>query len=461
MLITGLVLMAASVAAQQNTTEVTFSLEECINYALENNETLRNTQLDKDIAQARVRETLADGLPQLNANLELAYNYKIAVTPLPDFIAPSVYGVLFDEALLEPRDLGPPDIIPTQFGTDYTGQAVISLEQMLFDGSYFVGLRAARTYTELSRKDHLKSEIDIVEAVSKAYYSLLVNKEQTELINKNYERLDSLLRDTKGLYENGFAEKIEVNRVQVQFNNAKVERDNMDQLIEISKILLKFQMGLPQSSELEISETIEDIRFESMEINENDDFDYSQRIEYSQLQTNETLAQLDMKNTQVQYYPKVDLFGNFGSSMGAISSGDIFNFDDNWFGLGAIGVRMSVPIFDGFRKSNIIQQKRLQVAQINNNKKQLENNIDLEVRQSSLTYDRSIDNMVAQQENMKLAEEVYNVAKVKYEEGLGSSLEIINADADYKEAQTNYYSALYDALVAKVELQKAYGTLYK
>ncbi|MEM9857380.1 MAG: TolC family protein [Bacteroidota bacterium] len=437
-----------------------FTLDECISYALKHNQNLLNSVLDRQSADARVRQTIADGLPQINGTLDLAYNYQIATTPLPDFISPSVYGVLFQESLLEARDLGEPEIFPAQFGTKYSGSAVISLEQMIFNGSYFVGLKAARTYTELSRKDQIKSQIDVVEMVSKAYYTLLVNQEQLELIHKNYNRLNSLLKDTQGLYEQGFAEKIDVNRIKVQLNNVTVEKDNIDQLINVSRALLKFQMGYPQSEELQIAETIDDIMFEEADIDQEQTFDYQKRIEFSQLMTNEELIELDIKNTNSQYYPEINLYGTLGSSMGAQSSSDMFNFDDNWFGLGVVGVRMNLPIFDGFRKSNIIQQKRIQAEQMINTKEQLKNSIDVEIMQTKISYKRALDNLVAQKENMTLGEEVFNVARIKYEEGVGSSIEVTNADADYKEAQTNYYNSLYDALVAKVELQKAYGTLY-
>ena len=459
-ILAGLLLIFGQSLAQ-DVRNSSFTLEQCIDYAMEHNENLLNAALDREIADARVRETIADGLPQINGNLDLAYNYKIATTPIPDFISPSVYGVLFQESLLEPRNLGDPAVFPAQFGTKYTGSATIGLEQMIFNGSYFVGLKAARTYTELSRKDQVKSEIDVIEAVSKAYYLLLVNEEQVELLNKNYNRLDSLLRDTKALNKYGFAEKIEVNRVQVQFNNVKVERDNIKEFVSLSKALLKFQMGYPQREELEISESIDDLIFESVSNDIADSFDYQQRIEFSQLMTNMELNELDVKNTNSQYYPEINLYGTLGSTAGAQSSSDLFNFDDNWFGLGVVGLRMSVPIFDGFRKSNIIQQKRIQARQLDNNKAQIENSIDLEIKESNTNYKNAIDYMVAQQENMVLAEEVYNVAKIKYYEGVGSSLEVTDADTEFKTAQINYYTALYDALVAKVELQKAYGILNK
>ncbi len=436
-----------------------YTLEECIDYAVKNNQTLQNAKLEIDKSDAVVKQQLSQGLPQVDANVDLGYNFKVPTTFIQDFISPSIYGVLFQEGLLTPVDLGEPATFPAQFGTKYSGSASISLEQMIFNGSYFVGLKAARTFTDLSRKEQVRTQIDVIEAVSKAYYTVLVNQERQELVARNFSRIDSLLANTQALYENGFAEKIDVSRIKVQHNNLKVEVDNISKLVELSYLLLKFQMGMPAAEELAITEKIEDIIFSQADASISEGFSYDQRIEYSAMQTQRALVDLDIKNTRVQYLPKVDLYGSIGSSTGTQSLSDLFNFGDQWFGLGVVGLRMNVPIFDGTYKAKLIEEKRLRGLQIDNSFKQLETSIDLQIQQSQIEYDRSVDNLSAQQENMTLAEEVYNVAKLKYEEGVGSSIEVTNSDADLKEAQTNYYNAVYDALIAKVELEKAYGKL--
>ncbi|MEQ8425830.1 MAG: TolC family protein, partial [Cyclobacteriaceae bacterium] len=159
----------------------TMSLQECISYALENNQNVKNAQLSLDISKYRVGEILADGLPQLSASADLGYNFKVPTS----FIPAEFFG----------GEVG--TFAPVQFSPAYNGSAGVDLSQMLFDGSYFVGLKASRIYTDLSRKDKIKSEIDVIEAVSKAYYLVLVNQDQRELIEKSYNRLDTLLSDTK------------------------------------------------------------------------------------------------------------------------------------------------------------------------------------------------------------------------------------------------------------------------
>lgn len=456
------VMSSGVVRAQNMPADSSFTLEEAIAYALKNNQQMLNAGIEREIAQKNVKEVISDGLPQINGNLDMSYNPKIRTTFIPDFISPAVYGILIEQELVTP-DTEIPDSppIPAAFGTTYAGSATVSLSQMVFDGSYFVGLQAAKTYTELSRKEQISTEIEVIEMVTKAYYSTLVNMEREELIEKNYQRLDTLLRETQILYENGFAEKIDVSRIKVQFNNITVQRKNISTTVEVSKALLKFQMGLSPQVPITLEDRIDDMVFQPVPQEIYAGFDYENRIEFSQLQTNKELNFLDTKNIRMQYVPKIDLYGTIGAVAGTNNSSDVFDFKNTWFDFSQVGLRLDLPIFDGFRKSNQIQQRKLQGLQLENSTQQLKNNIDYEIRQAAASYTLAVDNMNAQKENMELAQEVYDVSKIKYEEGVGSSIEVTTADADYKEAQTNYYNALFDALIAKVELEKAYGVLNK
>ncbi len=419
------------------------SLQECIAYAVEHNQNVKNAQLGVDMARYKVGEVLADGLPQLSATADLAYNFKLPTSFVP---AEFVGGE-------------PGTFIPVQFSPAYNGSAGINLDQMIFNGSYFVGLKASRTFTELSRKDRIKSEVDVIESVSKAYYLALVNHEQLKLVQKTYNRLDSLLRETQVMWNAGFAEQIDVDRIKVQFNNAKVEKENFEPTLDLSYALLKFQMGMDVAQPLAIKDRIADITLEVMAEDYGKDFSYEDRIEYGQLKTNLDLVNLDIKNTQVQYLPRIDLYGRYGASSATGSLSDLVDFGDRWFGLGLVGVRLNVPLFDGLRKGRVIQQKRLQAHQIENNQDQLKKNIDVQIQQAHTTLKKSVDNMAAQQENVKLATNVYKAAKIKYAAGVGSNIEVVDADAALTQAQTNYHTALYNALIAKVELEKAYGKL--
>ena len=421
------------------------SLQECIDFARENNPNLKSARSAIDAAEARVGEYIATGLPQLNASANLTDNYVIPTSFLPAFIVdPSA---------------GPDEFVGVQFGTKYTGNASINLDQMIFNGSYFVGLKASKTYTELAKRDFIKTETDVVEAIKKAYYSVLVNKERADLVVKNFQRLDSLLKQTRIQYENGFVEKIDVNCIKVQYNNIANTRKNAAIGLAMSYNLLKFQMGLPIDERIELTDNLESIKTVVLDESFKEGFQYSNRIEYSTLEVNKALVELDIKNTRSQYLPSIDLFGNYGASYGTSTFNSLIQFGPNWRSLGSVGLRANVPIFDGMRKSKVIQQKKSQLNQIENSLALTKSQIDLEQEQASLNFESYVQTLRTQRENMDLSKEVYDVAVIKYQQGVGSNLEVIDADAAYKEAQTNYFAALYDALIASVELEKSYGKL--
>lgn len=445
LLITMLLGSAMVVRAQENAAILKYNLEECIEYALENNQNIINKAFDKEIAETQVGETLSRGLPQVSIEGGVNYNYRVQTS-------------LIDASNFDPSlPVGTESEIA--FGQSYDGNINFKARQLIFDGSFFVGLQAARTYKELSTKDHIKTKIDVAEAVAKAYYNALVTKERLELVEANYSRLDTLLNDTEILFQNGFVEKIDVSRLKVQHNNLMVERNKLVQYAKISNDLLKFQMGMPIVNHLELTDELSNMVFQEVGAAQ-DDFNYTRRIEYSQLQTNMALVNLDMKNNRVQYIPTLYANFNYGYNTATSQSDQLFK-GNRWFDYGALGLSLNIPVFDGFLKNNRIQKNKIQVKQLEQSMTMAENSIDLEIRQSHINMNSAIENMNAQKENMALAQEVYDVTKIKYEEGIGSNSEVLDADTSLKESQTNYYSALFDALVAKIDLQKAYGTLLK
>jgi outer membrane protein len=420
------------------------SLEECVQYALKNNEQVKITSFEKAIADAEVRKTVSMGLPQMEITSGLNYNFVPSRTFIP-------------EAVFNPM-ANPGDDMVVSFQQNYDANIGLSLKQLIFDGSYFVGLQAARTYRELSIKQHTKSEIDIVEAVSKAYYGVLINRERMELLDKNFGRMDTLLRETQAMHANGFVEKIDVDRLRVAFNNLSVERNKLRQYLDISEKLLKFQMGMDLNTSVVLSNTLTELAPEKVVTA--GEFSYNNRIEYSQLVTNQNLVMLDMRNNRVQYVPKLYAQLNYGGNTAS------FDFDrimqtDRWLSFGTVGLSLTIPVFDGFYKSNKIQQNKLQLEQIKSQMEYTKKSIDLEIQQTGINLNTSIDALEVQRQNMELAEEIYNITRIKYQEGVGSNLEVMDADAALKEAQTNYYAALFDAVISQIELRKALGTLHR
>ena len=425
-----------------------FTLEMCLDYAYKNNATVENASLEQAIAKADVGVTKSQGLPQIAADVSYDNNFAVQTQFLP--------AVFFaDDPNNVPSDAPP---VPVRFGVPHTGRAGVSLTQMIFDGSYFVGLRAARVYTDLAQRSLDQTKATTAEQVTKAYYTALVNQERQALLRSNYQRLDTLLRETQLMFENGFAEDIDVGRVRVQFNNAATDLASNQRLTEVSYLLLKFQMGMPIEQDIALADKISEIDFD-FEIEEESNFAYADRPEYAQLLVNQNLSQLDLRNNRVQYLPKLTATANVGYNSGVDQFGQITEFSDQWFEYGSFGFNLNIPIFDGLRKYNAIQKSKLQIRQLDNQSKFLKNQIDLEIVQARVSLENNLEALEVQQENFELAQKIFDVTKIKYQEGVGSNLEVTEAQNALQQAETNYYDALYSALVARVDLKKALGTL--
>ncbi|GAB2763728.1 TolC family protein [Rhabdobacter roseus] len=437
-----LLLSMAPLKAQENS----FSLQQAVDYALRQNLNIKNTQLDAVSAEARIGEIRAAGLPQVSANFSVTDNLIIQRVFLP----PNAFG---DPSV--PADAPP---VAIAFGVKYLGNAGATLNQLIFSGSYFVGLKAAATYRELAQKNVTQSKVTVADAVTKAYYSAQVAEERAKVLDLNIERLDTLMRETRALNESGFVERIDVDRLEVQLNNLKTERQNVQNLIELSYTLLKYQMGMPLDDPLTLTDKINDLNIESLRPVRREAADYDNRIEYSLLKTQNELAGLDIRNIRSGYLPVVSLSAGYGHNNGRDNLGDLFT--TRWFNNAAITLNVQVPIFDGMTKHYQLQQARVTQNKVRQSQTLLEQSIDLEVRQANINLANAFATLETQRRNVDLAQEVVRVSKIKYKEGVGSNIEVINAESSFKEAQTNYFASLFDLLIANVDLRRAKGELY-
>ena len=468
-----------------------FSLQQAIGYALQNQPAIKNAELQNQAAKARVGQIRSMGLPQINAGADLTDNFKLQKS-LVDVSAFGGGGQ--QQVTITPQNLGQlnngqnvvlvPEFVPSTepvqpiysafaFGLQYAGSAAITGSQLLFDGSYLIGLKAAKVYTELARKQAEQTERDVIENVTKAYYGVLVTRERIGLLDQNLVRLERVLRETTEINKQGFAEKIDVDRLQVSYNNLKVEKDKAERLLALSIDLLKFQMSFDLNQPIELTDKLDNVVVDAKQVAATN-FDYGQRIEYAILETQRDLAMLDVKNKIAGYYPKLFLSGRYGINGSSRTFSDLMelrtkdmglNYQGpdfpNWFSFGSIGLSLQVPIFDGLRKKYEVQQARIAVETANNGFKTLKQSIDLQLRQSNTTLQNALQVLESQKQSLELAQEVARVANVKFQEGVGSNLEVVTAETELRQAQTNYYGAVYDAIIAKVDLQKANGTLTK
>ena len=419
------------------------SLSECIDLAIENNENLKNSNLEEKISKALSNEYLSIGFPQINFDGGIKYNHEVPKS-------------LLDISRFMP---GVPEGTEqeVQFGQAYDGRVDLFVNQMIFNGSYFVGLSAAKELVKLSEKMTERNVIDIHESVSKAYYTTLNTKSRVDLVNSNIDRLDALLKQTKSLYENGFVEKLDLDRIQVSFNNLKSEKIKADRLYDLSLAVLKFQIGISVDKKIELIEEFNEelVTAFTFDLNE---FDYSKRIEYSILQTDKNLKFYELKNNRSQYLPQVYANYNYGYNTSA-SQSNIFFESDRWKKFGTFGLQVIVPIFDGFLKRSRINQSKFKIEQVENQMLFLERSINLQINQSLAAYQNSKESLKIASENLVLAQDVYFASEKKYAQGVGSNLELIDSNNSLKIAQNQYYNSLYESIISIIDIKKTLGIL--
>jgi len=432
-------------------TDSSYTLKQCIDYALEHQSTYLNTSLDAEIAKARVGEIQAVGLPQITGTVSMIENSKLRnmffakSNPLASSFGTSGGEISGD--VLVARNI---------FQLPSSGDAGATISQLLFDGSYFVGLKAAKAYQSLAQKTIHQSKIQTVDNVTKAYYLVLITQERIYRLNSSIATLDSTVRQSRKMYENGFIEKIDLDRLEVSLNNLLSDKTKFDSGLDISKMLLKFQMGMLIEEPIYAADTLALNSSESVLL-KGTKANYNERIEFALLENQKILQNLDLKNVKAGYYPSISAFATGGYTRQDVKFVNLFQY--KWYTYALLGINMNVPIFDGFGKHYKGQQKKLELRKTENSILALKNTIDMQVKQSEITVNNAIRTLEVQQKNMALATDVSRVVKIKYAEGVGTNIEVTNAEDALRDAQTNYYNALYDLLVAQLDYKKALGTL--
>lgn len=426
----------------KETASAVFSLQQAVDYALLNQASVKNAILDEELAKQKVNEVTGMGLPQINSSFDVQDFLEIPTSLIPA----EIFG-------------GPPGTFaPVKFGTKYQATAGLSASQLLFSGEYFLGLKASKVFVELSKRATQSSRVDVTTKVSKAYYMVLLNQERSILMDVNMTRLKKTLDDTKAFWENGLAEKIDYDRLSVAYNNLLVEQENINRSLGLATYLLKFQMGMDVNANLVLTDKLADVKFDVSSMVSADKFDYAKRAEYGIFETQFKLAQLDLKRNKVAYLPTAAAYGSL--SGGAFrETFSIFSMGYGWFPTAVIGAKVTMPIFTGLQRHSRTQQAKVKVQQADNNLDAMKKAIDLELSSAFTSLQNASASYNIQKKNIEIAEEVVRVAKIKVDQGVGSNLELVTAETALKEAQTNYYSALFDALAAKIDFDKANGNI--
>ena len=467
-----LVAITLQLAAQEKTDTLKMSLQQCIEYALKNNVNVKNATLDEEIAAAKVREVTGIGLPQINGSAGLQHYFKLrnsyfgSNTP---FSPKDAQGnpILSSDAII---------IYPNIFQLPSTLDANITASQILFNASYLVGLQAAKTFKELSQRATIVTKQQTANNVKKAYYQQLIGYERIKLFDVSIVRLDSTIRQMKKMQSNGFVEKIDVDRLEVNYNNLLTDYEKTLNMLILSSLALKFQMSMPLEQNLLLSDNLQkftsDTSFKS-----NDQTDANSRPEYQLLLTQRKANKLELKNNRAAGLPSLMLSGTLGA-FSSVNNMDFFknkpffiydagnpqnsktiNQSTYWSDYSFIQAGINVPIFSGFQRGSRVQQSKLNLQKTENNIKNFEQTIGLQVQSAKVNLMNSRRAFQIQQRNIDLAKNVNSVVSKKYKAGIATNLEVTDSESSLKEAQINYFNALYDFLVSKTDYEQAAGLI--
>jgi outer membrane protein TolC len=439
-----------------------FSVQDAIAYANKNNVQVKNALLDYKIQEQTNRNITSQAYPQITGNVGATYFPYVPIQSFPTFIAAGTYGVLQAEGvkngsgqpIVAPNDYG---FITAAFGTKWNASAGATLTQVLFDGQVFVGLQARKTALDYATKNVEVTQENIKVNIYKIYYQLVVSQTQMKQIDANIERASKLLNDTRALYKNGFAEKLDADRAEVQLANLQTEKLTTQRSIDNGYLGLKFLMGMPMVDSVILSDQITEERLRQNFPIE-DRYQYADRKEYQYLEMLDRLNQYNVKRYKAIYLPTLNLNSTF-SKVAYRNQFSFFQRNGDWFSQWNIGVNLAIPIFDGFAKAANVEKARLQLKQTQNQMENLRLSIDHEVLTARNNYTASMTTLESQRKNQELAEEVYNQSKKKFEAGAGSTTDITTAQSDLITAQTNFINALYDAVLSKIDYARAIGKL--
>lgn len=434
--------LIALMAIQAVFSQTLMSLEQAIAYAVEQSEDVRLSKLNADDAAAQIIEQRAFGVPQLSA--EAGYMYNIA---LPVTILPEAFGV-------DPNT-GQPD--PNfdrrvRFGVKNNLMGTLTLRTMLFDGSYFVGLEAARKYREYTLREVDATKRQKTYQVIQAFMPVLLVNEQLRNLDDNIKNLTTVRNETLRTYEEGFAELLDVERLDLSIAMLQADRVNLENTRSMLINQLKTVMGFPVTRELDISGTLDEKWAGLASLKVDAPVQYTAWPEYDVAQRGMELANLNVRLNKNRYLPSLDAFANLQQ----MYLGDSWS-DGTWATASVAGIGMKIPIFDGLLTRAKVQRAKLTHEMNRTRVRQLEQTIDLSVANARKQHANALATLAQQETNLSLAEKIYQTTRIKYKEGLGSSMEVNIAEQSLFSVQRQHIQAKFDVVMALYQLRQALG----
>ncbi|POY37795.1 transporter [Solitalea longa] len=443
--ITGILLLSLSILgfkAEAQNNEL--SLKDCLKYALANNQRLASTKLNEESGRYKTDEIRAQALPQINANANFTDN------------------VLKQQMVLPGELVGRPgSVMAVEAGTTYNASAGVELNQQLFNQQVFTGLKAAKKSEQYYQLSTAMSEEEVLQGVSKLYYTVLVAQQKIDVIDANIKRVEQLVKTTTSQYQNGLAKKVDLDRIKVNLTNLNTQRIELTNTITLQTNQLKYAMGMPIEQTIALPKLdLKAIERQSAATLALDQFNINNRTEFKLLDKQGELLQLQRKANISEYYPTVSLFANY-SYNGLSNEFDLYKSGGSatWYDMSSVGLRVRIPIFDGFARRSRVNQTNVSIKQLDKSKEYTKLSLNMAYENSKIQLKNSLNTIASQKENVALAEEVYKSSQNNYNLGLADLTDLLAAEVSLTEAQNNYSQALLNYKIAEIELIKSNGNL--
>ncbi len=421
------------------------SMKDCMDYALKHNYSIKNAQLDVLIQHIQNNETLSASYPHINGKVEF-----------DDFDIPQ--KSFFDASNFD-KSLPKGSIGPVSFTVPFSTSVGITTSQLLFDGAVFVAWKARNTVMELAKQTGAVTEENVRYNVYKAYNSLVIAYRQYEIIKSSLAYARSLEHDLKVTRRNGFAEQIEVDRTSVQVNNLATDSIRIGNLLKVSENLLKYQIGMNMSTDIILTDTnVEQHKLDAMDMLTLES-NYERVPEYNLAHTSLLLNEFNLTRYKLTALPSLSTFWAYGYNYGSDHLRYMFNKLNKYEPSSTIGIQLNMPIYNGSLRTNQVHETQLNIEKSKNNIELAKQTIDFQVVTSRTNLKNAILQVQSQKRNMELSNRVLDLAQKKYKGGVGSNLEVTQAQTDVLRSQTNYFSALLDLINGEADLKKALGLL--
>ncbi len=417
------------------------SLEDVKQQALIHNAEIKTARADLEIAENQIRETTAIGLPQINASI--GYNYFLDI---PTSLIPAEF---FGGE--------PGEFAEIQFGTQHNMTATASVEQLVFDGQYIVGLRAARIYRELAGKNLQRSEIEVRSMVQETYFLAQLVAENLKTVTDNMNNIERMLYETVKYLEEGMTDPINVDQLRLTVSNMKQRITDLERQKLLTKNLLKFQAGIDLETPVELTDDLDQLFGDLLTgLTKEYTLDLDQHIDYRLADAQKVMSLMVLRREQSEYLPR--LSASFIRQEMAMRDG--FNFFDSersWFPATFFTVNLNIPIFSSGMRSAQVQQARLELKKAEIFRDHIERSLVLQMNEAVAELESTMEQYKNEENSLILAQRIFDRTSIMFREGMASSLELTQANEQLLNSYMNYHNAMFSLLNAKNKLDKAQG----